>query len=149
MRGRRTGSALLAAAVGFLVLAVAAPAHAQLAGGGAPPRAWTTDVASAQADEGSYAWTGAAVGALVGAGATWVVLHQGGSTSLCDRDANQDAMNAGECAALTAGGALLGAGLGWLLGSRLRREGGDASPNRLRLRWAPGRAPTLAARLVL
>lgn len=64
---------------------------------------------------------GAAVGLVAGAVATYVVLHGGGSNSLCDRSANQDAMNRGECAGLVALGGAVGAGLGALIGSRIGR----------------------------
>jgi len=70
---------------------------------------------------------GAAVGAVVGAVGTYAVLHSGGSTSLCDRSRNQDAIDARECAGLTLLGAAAGAGLGVLAAKLLRTE-----------RWVPG-----------
>jgi hypothetical protein len=65
---------------------------------------------------------GAIGGFVVGATATYFVLHSGGSTSKCDRDANQDALNRGECAGLIALGGLVGAGAGALIGSRFRSD---------------------------
>jgi hypothetical protein len=63
---------------------------------------------------------GALVGLIVGAAATYAVLHSGGSTSLCDRSANQDAIRAPECAGLVAAGGVVGAGIGALIGGRFR-----------------------------
>lgn len=70
----------------------------------------------------SHVIAGAVVGAVAGLGATYIAVHQGGSTSLCDRDANQDALNAGECAGLIALGGGIGSGLGAVIGSRFRSE---------------------------
>jgi hypothetical protein len=64
--------------------------------------------------------TGAMVGFVIGAGATYLVLHSGGSTATCDRERNQDAIGARECAAITVGGGLVGAGLGAIVGSQIR-----------------------------
>ena len=72
--------------------------------------------------EGSWARRGAVLGALAGGLATYLVIHQGGSTSLCDRSANQDAMGKRECVAVTVAGGAVGAGLGAWIGSRFRRE---------------------------
>lgn len=58
---------------------------------------------------------GAGVGFVLGAGATWAVLNTGGSTAPCDRDANQDAMSAGECAGVTVLGGVVGALVGALV----------------------------------
>jgi hypothetical protein len=63
-----------------------------------------------------------AAGALLGGAGTHVWLHAGGSTSLCDRASNQDAMSSGECAGLTVLGAAAGAGLGALTSRLLRTE---------------------------
>jgi hypothetical protein len=65
---------------------------------------------------------GVGAGFLVGAGVTFIVLHGGGSTSLCDRSANQDAIASGECLGLAALGGLAGAGLGALIGGAVRTE---------------------------
>lgn len=67
-----------------------------------------------------------AAGAVLGGAGTYVWLHSGGSTSLCDRSNNQDAMGSGECAGLTVLGAVAGAGLGALVTRLLRTE-----------RWVP------------
>jgi hypothetical protein len=72
--------------------------------------------------EASWARRGAVLGALVGGIATYLVTHHGGSTSLCDRSANQDAMGQRECVALTVAGSAVGAGLGAWIGSRIRRK---------------------------
>ena len=76
---------------------------------------------------------GAGVGFVVGAGVTYFVLHQGGSTSPCDRSANQDAMSAGECVGLAALGGLAGAGLGAIAGGFFRTERLPHPLHRLRL----------------
>lgn len=60
-------------------------------------------------------WLGAGAGLIVGGGATWLVLHQGGSTARCDQDANQDAWSRSQCWAASAAGGLVGAGIGALL----------------------------------
>lgn len=87
---------------------------------------------------GSRWLAGAGVGFLVGAGVTTVILNSGGSTSLCDRSANQDAISSGECLGLTALGGLAGAGLGALIGSRIRTERWQDIPvERLRVGLAP------------
>jgi hypothetical protein len=70
----------------------------------------------------SHTMTGAGAGFLVGAGATFIVLNGGGSTSLCDRSANQDAIAASECIGLMALGGVAGAGLGALIGGAVRTE---------------------------
>lgn len=72
--------------------------------------------------EGSWARRGAVLGAVAGALATYLVIHQGGSTSLCDRSANQDAMGKRECVVVTVAGGAAGAGLGAWIGARFRRE---------------------------
>lgn len=103
---------------------VRAPVH-PLRGDVAPgvaARPSTRDVVTLPAlprsGEGSRARLGAVVGAVAGGVATYVLLHSGGSTSLCDRSANQDAMGKRECVGLTVAGAAAGAGLGAWLGSR-------------------------------
>ncbi|CAN5896636.1 hypothetical protein BH23GEM9_BH23GEM9_34460 [soil metagenome] len=82
---------------------------------------------------------GAAAGFVIGAGVTWLVIHQGESTSLCDRDANQDAIGRNECLGITAAGGVVGAGIGALIGSRF---GGsrtrDDAVNRLRVGLGSG-----------
>jgi hypothetical protein len=86
----------------------------------------------------SHWLAGAGVGFLVGAGAAVAVLYSGGSTSLCNQSANQDAMSSGECIGLTALGGLAGAGLGAVIGSRLRSERWqDVSIERLRIGLGP------------
>jgi hypothetical protein len=91
---------------------------------------------------------GAGVGLLVGAGATYLVLNSGGSTSLCDRASNQDAMSSGECLGATALGGVAGAGLGALVGSLIRSERWEDLPiERLRVGLAPRRGVTLDLRV--
>jgi hypothetical protein len=63
---------------------------------------------------------GAIAGFVIGAGATYLVLHSGGSTATCERERNQDAIGARECAAITVGGGLTGAALGAVIGSQIR-----------------------------
>jgi hypothetical protein len=65
---------------------------------------------------------GAALGFAAGAVVTHLALRGGGSTAPCNRGANQDAMSAGECLGLAALGGVAGAGLGALVGSRIRRD---------------------------
>jgi hypothetical protein len=82
---------------------------------------------------------GAGLGLLVGAGATYAVLYSGGSTSMCNASANQDAMSSSECFGLTALGGVAGAGLGALLGSRFSSERWQDVPlTRLRLGLGTG-----------
>ena len=63
---------------------------------------------------------GALIGFTIGATATILLTRSGGSTSLCNRSENQDAMNARECLGLAVAGGLVGAGVGALIGSRIR-----------------------------
>jgi hypothetical protein len=63
-----------------------------------------------------------AAGSVLGALGTYAWLHSGGSTSLCDRTRNQDAMGRRECVGLTLLGGAAGAGLGALTGRLLRTE---------------------------
>jgi len=63
---------------------------------------------------------GAVVGFAVGAAATIILTRSGGSTSWCDRSDSQDAMNSRECLGLAVAGGLAGAGVGALIGSRIR-----------------------------
>jgi hypothetical protein len=72
--------------------------------------------------ERSHERIGAVIGLVVGAGVTYLILERGGSTSLCDQSANQDAASSGECLGLTALGGAAGAGLGALIGQRIRTE---------------------------
>jgi hypothetical protein len=68
------------------------------------------------------AMTGALVGLVVGAGATYFVLQQGGSTALCDHARNQDAIDVSYCRGLYAAGAVAGAGIGAAIGGRVGRS---------------------------
>lgn len=84
-----------------------------------------------QAESSRSHWLiGAIGGFVVGATATYFVLHSGGSTSKCDRDANQDAINRGECAGLVVLGGLVGAGAGAFIGSRFRSDAVRLGPVR-------------------
>ncbi len=65
---------------------------------------------------------GAGVGFLVGAGVSFALLNTGGSNSLCDRSANQDAISSSECIGLAALGGIAGAGLGAVIGGLVRTE---------------------------
>jgi hypothetical protein len=75
------------------------------------------DVALSRSGKSTATLIGAGVGFVVGAGVTWAVLHSGGSTALCDRDANQDAIRRRECIGIT----VLGGGAGALLGAVIGR----------------------------
>ncbi|HEX6558326.1 MAG TPA: hypothetical protein VF021_02670 [Longimicrobiales bacterium] len=89
--------------------------------------------ADAQARK-SYWLAGAAIGFAGGAAVTAVVLHSGGSTSLCDRSANQDAMSSSECLGLTFLGGVAGAAIGGFVGSRIHaRTAADAPRQGFRL----------------
>jgi len=70
----------------------------------------------------SYRFLGAGLGAVIGAGTTFLILNSGGSTAPCDRSANQDAMSSSECLGLYALGGLAGAGLGFLVGGMIHSE---------------------------
>jgi len=72
-------------------------------------------------EQGSWGRRGALVGALAGGLVAYLVIHQGGSTSLCDRSANQDAIGKRECVAITVAGGAAGAGVGAWSGGRFRR----------------------------
>ena len=64
----------------------------------------------------------ASVGAVLGLVGTYAWLHSGGSTSLCDRSRNQDAIGRRECVGLTLLGGAAGAGVGALASRLLRTE---------------------------
>jgi hypothetical protein len=68
----------------------------------------------------SHPILGAAVGFVLGAGTTYLVLNSGGSTSKCDRSANQDAMGSGACFGAYVLGGVIGAGLGAGVGALIR-----------------------------
>jgi hypothetical protein len=81
---------------------------------------------------------GGGVGFVVGAGVTYAVLSSGGSTALCNRSQNQDAMSTGECLGLAAAGGVVGAGLGALVGAFIKSDRWeDVAPDRFRLGLAP------------
>lgn len=86
----------------------------------------------------SHRLAGAGAGFLLGGVATFVVLSSGGSTSLCNQSANQDAVAPLECLGLSALGGLAGAGLGFLVGGFIRTERWQDVPlDRLRLGLTP------------
>ncbi len=102
------------------------------------------------AGDRSYGRVGAAAGFLAGAIGTWVIVHRGGSTSLCDRSANQDAINTRECLGVAALGGLAGAGVGALIGGFIRTERWEAVPlERLRVSLRPASETTIAFRMPL
>lgn len=70
----------------------------------------------------TYWLTGAGIGFVVGAGVTWLVTNAGGSTSLCDRSANQDALSTTECLGLAVLGGVAGGGVGAIIGHAIRSE---------------------------
>lgn len=71
---------------------------------------------------------GALVGFVVGTAATVIITRSGGSTAPCDSSANQDALSTGECIGIAAAGGLVGAGVGALIGSRIRVSALQALP---------------------
>ena len=86
----------------------------------------------------SHRLAGAGAGLLVGGGVAFALLHTGGSTSLCDRSANQDAIGSSECIGLAALGGLAGAGLGAIIGGFVRSERWQDVPlERLRVSLRP------------
>jgi hypothetical protein len=98
-----------------------ATSHVAAPGPLAGPRTVTTMATVALRQEPrTRRWEGAAIGFVAGAVATYFLLHSGGSTSLCDRDANQDAIRARECAGLTALGGVAGGAAGYVIGGRIR-----------------------------
>jgi len=82
------------------------------------------DVKQFEVSDGSrsYRFLGAGVGLVVGTTATILIANSGGSTSLCDRSANQDALSSKECLGIYALGGVVGAGLGYLVGSLIHSE---------------------------
>lgn len=65
----------------------------------------------------SSRWWGAAIGGVIGAAATYVVLNSGvDSTQRCNQAANQDAIETRYCVGLYVLGGLAGAGVGWMVG---------------------------------
>jgi hypothetical protein len=91
---------------------------------------------------------GAGVGLIIGAGATYIVLHQGGSTSWCDRSKNQDAMDAGVCAGIVVLGGVIGAGIGALISGALTSEQRQVEwPQGIILQAMPGHPTRIGLRL--
>lgn len=86
------------------------------------------DRAEVSQERRSHRRTGAIIGGVVGAGATFLALNAGGSTSLCDQSANQDAASAGLCISLYVLGGLAGAGLGALAGGLITVESAHDVP---------------------
>ncbi len=74
---------------------------------------------------------GMAIGAVVGASATYFMLNSGGSTSLCDQSANQDAASTGACVGLYAIGGIAGAGLGFVTVGLVTRDNSRRELTRL------------------
>ena len=87
------------------------------------------EVAGEIADNELYKSSHWLIGGLVGLGvggiSTAVVTYSGGSTALCNRSANQDAISPLGCAGLIAGGALVGGGIGILIGSLIKKKHGE------------------------
>lgn len=93
---------------------------------------------------------GAGAGLIVGGVATWAITYHGGSTSPCDRSANQDALSASECAGVVALGAVAGAALGAGIGSLIRTERWETiRGDGLDIGLAPGRGAQIRVRLGL
>ena len=70
----------------------------------------------------SHKRLGAGIGFVVGVGSTYYLFHSGGSTGRCNQSANQDAIDSSHCLGLYGLGGLVGAGLGAVIGSRVRSE---------------------------
>lgn len=106
--------------------------------------------ASLQEAEGSrsHPRLGAAVGFVLGAGATYLVLNSGGSTALCDESANQDAMGSGACLGAYVLGGVIGAGVGAGVGALIRTSRWESVPRaRLGVAVLPERRLGFEARL--
>ncbi len=117
--------------------------QAQLPAAAAPHWKASTDNAGTSVQQGRSHWfTGALIGLVVGAGVTYLALQSGGSMSLCNESANQDALNGGECAGLTAAGGLGGAGIGALIGAQFH----SAPDTQARLGGGRGNSVARAAR---
>lgn len=96
----------------------------------------------------SHRLVGAGVGFVLGAGATYIVLHQGGSTSWCDRSKNQDAMDAPVCAGIVVLGGALGAGIGAMISGALSSERQQVEwPKGIILQAMPGHPTRIGLRL--
>jgi hypothetical protein len=133
------------------------PRAASLQGAPALPAPWFAPVAPDRkveaAGEGpregrTRRVEGALLGLALGGGLTRVALWSGGSTSLCDRDRNQDAIRSRECVGLVVLGGAVGAGVGALVGGRVRTgPAAHASPTRFQLGPGPGGSLRLGASL--
>jgi hypothetical protein len=87
----------------------------------------------------SHRLLGAGIGFVAGVGLTYVITHSGGSSSLCDRSSNQDALSSGECLGLVTVGGIAGAGLGAIIGGLIKTEYALQAPIReLRVGIVPG-----------
>jgi hypothetical protein len=96
----------------------------------------------------SHPILGAAVGFVLGAGTTYMVLNGGGSTSKCDRSANQDAMSSGECLGAYVLGGVIGAGVGAGIGALIRTNRWESLPlDRLGVAVLPNRRVGVEATL--
>ncbi|GMV06365.1 MAG: hypothetical protein AMXMBFR53_26410 [Gemmatimonadota bacterium] len=87
-----------------------------------------TSGVAGEGGSGSHRLLGASVGFVLGAGTTYLVLNSGGSTSRCDRSANQDAMGSGACLGAYILGGLIGAGVGAGVGALLRTDRWESLP---------------------
>jgi len=76
----------------------------------------------------SHRLAGGVIGLVIGAGITYFVVNQGGSTAPCDQSANQDSLRPIECAGLVALGGAAGAGLGVVIGGLFRSERWEQIP---------------------
>jgi len=114
--------------------------HPSAAGPGYIPVLASPPVTPFQARGGARSprLVGAGMGFVVGAGATWGVLNQGGSTARCDRDQNQDAWSGQQCLGAYALGGLAGAGIGALIGGIFRSDALARPLDRVHLGWSPG-----------
>lgn len=76
----------------------------------------------------SHKLLGAGLGFVVGAAGTFQLLNYGGSTGKCNQSENQDAIDAPYCLGIYGLGGLAGAGLGALIGSRIKTESWQSLP---------------------
>lgn len=128
-----SGVRMRSLAIHFLLTCVAAPPHLHAQALPTRSRPSAVDLAQVHARR-TRAREGAVVGFIVGATVTVIVTRSGGSTAPCNRSANQDALSSGECLGLAVAGGVVGAGLGALIGRRIRvgvREHASPLPRHL------------------
>jgi hypothetical protein len=88
----------------------------------------TIDRLEISSGSGTQARRGTVAGVIVGGIATYFTLFTGGSTAICDQDANQDAAGSVACLGILALGGLAGGTLGALVGSLIPTEARNELP---------------------